>query len=135
MMFLFKYVFPTIPPGLNATEQILSDQMGQVWTNFVIYGYCNTFSLSFKTDLKNNAKNLYRLYKQSPYSGRRWFITRHLEMACVQRQYGILHGYRSQLGSESRLHTDLHSHCRRVEALKLRLAIRIFLLPMNKILE
>ena len=55
-MFLFKYVFPSIPPGLNATEQILSDQMGQVWTNFVIYGYCNTFRLSFKTDKKITQK-------------------------------------------------------------------------------
>ena len=40
-------------------------------------------------------------------------------MANLQRQYGILHGHRSQLGSESRLHTDVHCHSRRTRSIAL----------------
>lgn len=38
LIYLWVYPFPSIPPGLNRTEQALSDQMVKVWTNFVIHG-------------------------------------------------------------------------------------------------
>jgi len=38
LIYLFKYPFPSVPPGLNATEQVVSQQMSQAWSNFVIYG-------------------------------------------------------------------------------------------------
>ena len=39
LIYLYKFPFKSIPPGLNATEQVLSNKMGHVWTNFVIHGY------------------------------------------------------------------------------------------------
>ena len=38
LIYLFKFPFPSVPPGLNATEQVVSHQMSQTWSNFVIYG-------------------------------------------------------------------------------------------------
>lgn len=38
LIYLFIFPFPSLPPGLNRTEEALSKQMLQVWTNFVIHG-------------------------------------------------------------------------------------------------
>jgi len=38
MIYLFVYPFPSIPPGLNKTEEEFSKKMLQVWTNFVKFG-------------------------------------------------------------------------------------------------
>ncbi|KAK4035777.1 hypothetical protein OUZ56_027860 [Daphnia magna] len=37
MIYLFVFPFPSLPPGLNASETELSMKMLQVWTNFVTY--------------------------------------------------------------------------------------------------
>ena len=39
MIYLWSTPFPGGAEFLNASEQIMSDRMVQVWTNFIIYGF------------------------------------------------------------------------------------------------
>ena len=39
LIYLWVYPFPSVPPGLNQTETVLSKRMLQTWTNVVTYGY------------------------------------------------------------------------------------------------